>query len=174
MKIVLFLPFCSIIIFACCKDKNEPSELPPLTHSGKNTFGCYLDGEPFVAKTSFSIGGAVPVSGNFDESTKYLIFQGTKEHESGRLERVNIFVYVTNGADTYSMWANTSNYVGYTDYSNQNCEYFHDQTNKGIVTITFLDETKNIISGIFEMTLINSNCTDSTMVISDGRFDFGY
>ena len=72
------------------------------------------------------------------------------------------------------MSVNTDNYQGYVHSAGTVCTYYHNSNNKGNVNITFLDTEKNIIAGTFSMTLINPDCTDSVMVISDGRFDFGY
>jgi hypothetical protein len=46
----------------------------------------------------------------------------------------------------------------------------------GQLTITYLDEEKNIIAGTFYINLINENCEtgDTLMKITDGRFDFHY
>jgi len=170
----------SLMAFAlitCCKDKPDPDPLPPLTHEGKNTFGCYIDGEPFVAKVKFTVGGGTAVSANFNESTKYLILQGSHEYEGGAIESIGFSVYVTQGVANYVMKVNTTNKEGYT-YGVATTIYYHDMDNKGTVNITFLDTDKNIISGRFEMTLINPAYTNNpnkpTMVITDGRFDVKY
>jgi hypothetical protein len=34
---------------ACRKHTETPDPLPPATQEGKNTFGCYIDGKPWVA-----------------------------------------------------------------------------------------------------------------------------
>jgi len=177
-KISALFAFC-LLAFAstsCKKDEicDHPS-LPCQTHEGKNTFGCLIDGVPFVAKTSFSIGGAVPVSGSFDESTQYLIIEGSKEDPSEKIETVKIRAYVLSGVGSYSMWVTSSSAQGYTYFNNTNvCTYYHDLDNKGIINISFLDTEKNIIAGTFSVTLINPDCTKETLTISQGRFDFGY
>jgi len=175
MKTKILLIALTAFCFSCKKNKIcDTKDLPCQTHEGKNTFGCYINGEPFVAKTSFSIGGAVPVSGSFDENTKLLILQGSREDASEKIESVNFFVYV-NGTGVHTMWANTANYEGYSYFNSSTCTYYHDMINKGTVNISYLDSESNIISGTFNMTLINPDCTSNqTMEITLGRFDFGY
>lgn len=175
MKTKILFIVSMTFLFSCKKDEicDEP-QLPCQTHEGKNTFGCLIDGVPFIAKTSFSIGGPVALSGSFDESTNLLKIQANRENSSEHLEKVNFQVYVSNIGTLLEMNVLIDDYDGYADYSGNKCEYYHDLGNKGSVNITFLDLEENIISGTFEMTLINPDCTDSTMAITEGRFDFGY
>ena len=60
----------SLLAFSCKKDPPipEPTEpvMPPLTHQGLNTFGCYIDGELFVANEGESVWSIPPVSGSFN------------------------------------------------------------------------------------------------------------
>jgi len=58
------------------------------------------------------------------------------------------------------------------------CDYYFQSLpglNLGKLTITYLNEEKNIISGTFYMNLVNNDCEgDSLLKITDGRFDFHY
>ena len=59
------------------------------------------------------------------------------------------------------------------------CRYYYREYpdfDMGQLTITYLNEEKNIISGTFYMNLVNENCDngDTLMKITDGRFDFHY
>jgi hypothetical protein len=173
------LPYATVIFALClssCK-KDEVCDHPSLpcqTHEGKNTFGCLIDGVPFVAKTSFSIGGAVAVSGEFDESSNFLHVNGSREDSQGNLEDLRFKCYVTDGISEYTMDVNTENYMGYLNFSGSKCNYFHDPQDKGKVSITYHDSEKNIISGTFFMSLVNPDCNPTVMNITNGRFDFGY
>jgi len=134
-----------------------------------------IDGVPFVASVKFTVGGPVAVSGSFDEDTNYLLIQGKRDVNESGLERINFKSYITeeNGSNTFDI--NSSSYIGFTDYDGPKCEYYHDTLDKGQVTITHLDREKNIISGTFQMTLVNPDCTsDTTIEVTLGRFDFGY
>lgn len=170
----LFFAISTLALSSCREDKPcTDNGLPCLTHEGKNTFGCLIDGMPFVAKTSFSIGGAVPVSGSFDEATNLLIIEGAREDSQEHVDIVRFLVYVTSGINEYNIHV-VNEYDGYVDYSGVNCSFQHTPTNKGKVSITHLDVEKNIISGTFQMTLVNPDCSKETLIISQGRFDFGY
>ncbi len=171
-----FLIFLVLIVCSCMK-KSDDSELPELTHEGNNIFACYINGEPFVASVDFTVGGPISVSGSFNEETKRLNIQGTREDENDHLDAVTFKTFVTNSIDSYLVDVTTAQYKGYTDFSQTGgaCEsYFHDTLNKGIINITYLNESDNVISGTFSMTLINSACSVIALKITDGRFDFGY
>ncbi len=161
-----------------CNDKPEPecddNGLPCLSYEGKNMFACRLDGARFEAGTSFSIGGATPISANVDELTGYLIIEGNYEDSNENLSDVRFRSYVA-GPGIYDMHVTTSTTLGYADYSGENCTYYFDQDNPGKLQILYMDTEHNIVSGKFEMTLINPDCSsDSLMYVSDGRFDVRY
>ncbi|MFD1553627.1 hypothetical protein DNU06_16255 [Putridiphycobacter roseus] len=52
--------------------------------------------------------------------------------------------------------------------------YLHDSLNPGNIEICRFDKTKREVEGTFNMTLINRDCTDSLMYITDGKFAFWY
>ena len=169
---ILFFMVAAIV--SCSKEAPINTDLPPATEEGKNTFGCYIDGSPFVAKVRFTIGGTTAVSGTFNEETNYLILQGAQETEPDKLEKVVIRAYVLNGEGTYIMKALSDKADGYQDFSGSKCTYYHDLSNLGTVVITYLNPTKNIIAGTFEMELVNPDCYYKTLKITEGRFDFAY
>jgi hypothetical protein len=172
-------PFAAVLLALClnsCK-KDEVCDHPSLpceTHEGKNTFGCLIDGAPFVADVKFTVGGPVVVSGSFNEESKLLLIQGNRGNDNGSIDAVSFMSVVSNGVSVYNMTVTSSTFKGYLNFVGSSCEYYHDQNNKGNLEITFIDLEKNIISGTFSMTLINSDCTKSSLVITEGRFDFGY
>ena len=161
------------------KPNPEPTVyMPALTHQGLNTFGCYINGEPFVAKVNSSFTGLPAVWGSFNEETQYFLAQGKKRtgvDPDIRIQNVSIKTYVTDSAGVYDVYFTTDEFQGYIDIGGYNCTYYHDLMNKGTIEITFLDETNNIISGKFEMDLINPDCPlEKVMHITDGRFDINY
>jgi len=175
---LLILP---LLFFACKKDPPidpEPSEpvMPPLTHQGLNTFGCYINGELFVAGGGDSYWDLPPVSGSFDETTKKLIIQGTRYSDVTIREFIVFIVNITVGIADYPLQVESENFEGYRiNGSETSCDYFHNPEDKGICKVTYFDEDKNIIAGTFNMTLIDLDCEyDTIMKITDGRFDFKY
>ncbi|MBD3638189.1 MAG: hypothetical protein HUJ25_12625 [Crocinitomicaceae bacterium] len=150
-------------------------QLPCATTEGKNIFGCYIDGQPFVADVDFTVGGPIAVDGNFNEDTKWLSVQGTYEDPDDNLESIYLYAYILNGIGSYFVDITGTEQHGYIDFSGQKCNYYHDPDNPGTVNISFLDTEENIISGTFGLILKNSACTsDTLMQITDGRFDILY
>lgn len=171
----VFLLLFLFFLVNCNKPEEIPEpELPNLTHKGKNTFGCYLDGEPFVARTDFTFTGPIAVSGSFNEESKLLRIQGTRENENEHYENIAFKVIVDSGVNDYVMNVETSHFKGYLDSSGDNCFYYHDTLNRGSVEITYINEIQNIIAGRFALNLVNNDCNKTMMHITDGRFDFGY
>ena len=48
MNKVIISSFLAIGILLGCKKKEKEPDLPPITSTGENTFGCYIDGEPYA------------------------------------------------------------------------------------------------------------------------------
>jgi len=176
---------CLLSLFASCKKdppaEPEPTEpvMPPATQIGANTFGCYIDGELFVANDGESVVSLPAVSGSFNESTKMLSIQGSRElertSEFTTSDDVRFSCIVDNGVNEYFQYVEIEEYVGYSSFGVLPCTYYHNKNGKGICRITHLDEEKNIISGTFYMDLINPDCEEDTLIkITDGRFDFRY
>ena len=95
---VFIFPALLLLIFtlSCCKeDPPKPSEevLPPLTHEGKNTFGCKINGVNWVAKTPPSIGGPTPLYGTYkDPSGAVYLNAVRKDNDNNIYEIIKIFI----------------------------------------------------------------------------------
>ena len=182
MKTRIIAALMVLLNLACQKEMpelNTPGSepvLPPLTHEGKNTFGCLIDDEPFIAKVDYAFAGPVAVWAGLDEETGWLRVQGMREAEQDVLDDVRFKTYVTDYPGTYEVNFSTENFIGYSGVGyGSGCTYYHDLHNKGTVEITFLDTLNNIISGKFEMELINPDCpVKQSISITDGRFDIRY
>ncbi|WP_027418127.1 hypothetical protein [Crocinitomix catalasitica] len=161
------------------KDKYDPNVMPPLTHTGENTFGCYIDGELFVAGGGTSFWDIPAISGSYDESTKKIVIQGTRYLDSLISDNVKIRSFVLDGPGVYEYTYNVeSGSRGYTSWGMSRCNYTYESKpdfDLGKITITYLNEEENIIAGTFYINLINSDCDGHTILkITDGRFDFRY
>jgi hypothetical protein len=177
------LLFSLLLAFSCKKDPPipEPTEpvMPPLTYQGLNTFGCYIDGELFVANDGDSYWSLPAVSGSFDETENFLVMQVSREIERGegfvKSDDIRLRVMVLHDTGDYQLFFETDHYKGYTSIGLNKCDYFHNLDDRGACQVTHLDKTKNIIAGTFYMNLVNENCEgDTLMKITDGRFDFQY
>lgn len=168
------------LMLACNKPppvETEPEthvKLPEATQQGLDTFGCLIDGEVFVARVDWNMGGAIGVWSSFDEDTRLFRTQGTRETGESNFEDVRFKAYIPDSIGTYSMFSESDGYDGYNGYGST-CSYYHNVSDYGTVNITYLNEETNIISGTFKMTLINDDCpTTSTLEITEGRFDLRY
>ena len=179
LKSILYV---TLVLFAfSCEKPPEPEPvsqepvMPPLTHTGANTFGCYIDGELFVANEGPSVWSIPPVSGSFDEETGVLLLQGTRYDDKEFLDDIAIQVIGVTEIGDYRLYSEGAELKGYVTSGSENCDYYYNMSNYGFVTVTFFDKTNNIISGNFSMELINLDCSEKKeMKITEGRFDFRY
>ncbi|NOQ71610.1 MAG: hypothetical protein GQ574_06400 [Crocinitomix sp.] len=151
--------------------------MPPLTHQSLNTFGCYIDGELFVAGGGDSYWDSPPISGSFSEVDKYLGIQGTRYKEDFS-DNIRIRDSDINATGDYEIEMFGDNkLLGYRNWHGEMCDYYFDSLtpNMGIVSVTYLNKIENIISGTFSLNLTNSDCESDTLLkVTDGRFDFFY
>ena len=58
LKIAAVLLLLLTTACGCVKD-NQQDELPPITQTGENTFGCVVDGEVLIPKDRFTGSGGI-------------------------------------------------------------------------------------------------------------------
>ena len=159
---------------SCCnndddKPQNPIDQLPPATQTGANTFGCLINGEPFV------------VSNKSNQTAIYqgggLLIGGQKSIDNN-FSQVSIFISETSIGEIISennSYVLNSNSVPKGEYyiENQNCFYFTSSNYSGSITITKLDNINFIVSGTFEFKSISDNC-EGIIDITNGRFDLQY
>ena len=149
--------------------QNPIDQLPPETQTGANTFGCLINGEPFI------------VSNTSNQSAIYQgggLLIGAKKNDNNFLEQVSMFISETNVGETIQ--ANTSYILNTStvpkgEYYNedQNCFYFTSSTLNGLLKITHLDTENFIVSGTFEFQAKSDSC-EEVINITNGRFDLQY
>ena len=173
MRKLLLILITTFTLCSCDKDNDKPtnpvSQLPPATQTGENTFGCLINGEPFV------------VSNTSNQTAIYQdggLLIGGQKNINNNLTQVSMFISETNiGAiiaenNSYVLNSNT---VPKGEYyiENQNCFYFTSSNYSGSITITKLDNINFIVSGTFEFKSISDNC-EGIIDITNGRFDLQY
>ncbi|MCC7452631.1 MAG: hypothetical protein IT222_00585 [Crocinitomix sp.] len=194
-KILLPILYVVLVLVGCKKDPPIPETtepvMPPLTHQGLNTFGCYINfpsagasgeqgGELFVAGGANDNLDIPALSGQFDENEHYLGLQATRylNNEIDENDNIRIRVSAIEGPGEYEIEMFGDNkLLAYRNWYGEKCDYYFDTLIQDMakVTITYLNETENIIAGTFYMNLLNRNCAaDTIMKITDGRFDFKY
>jgi hypothetical protein len=173
MRKLLLILITTFTLCSCDKDNDKPtnpvSQLPPATQTGENTFGCLINGEPFV------------VSNTSNQTAIYQdggLLIGGQKNINNNLTQVSMFISEANiGAiiAENNSYVLNSNSVPKGEYyiENQNCFYFTSSNYTGSLMITKIDNINFVISGKFEFKSISDNCADVTN-ITDGRFDLQY
>ena len=176
----LFLVIVGLLIITSC-DKNDDQipleQLPPATQTGAQTFGCLINGKPFIPPL---FGSNSPRA--FYQFARGAYTLGISAGKGGGVEMVNIFIGAIdiNGLQVgeYSLIERKSgNYFG-TYLGGAEAEegwlsiFSTSNGNPGVLNITNFDPEKFIISGTFSFTLIDEN--GEKIQITDGRFDMNF
>jgi Family of unknown function (DUF6252) len=166
MKKLFYILLSALLVGTSCIDPSpEPNKLPRATQSGKNTFGCLVNGKVWVTSTStdamaFYQDGVLQISADLDGNGRD---RGITMVVMGGLTQESSYDLANN--------PKTEAIIGWRN-SSANCTYDRDKTLSGQLTITKLDQVKYIIAGVFEFTTFVSGC--DTIKVTDGRFDLLY
>jgi hypothetical protein len=184
MKNLLKIGCFGIVLFflgGCYKsnigvEKKYVPVMPPITNTGENTMGCYVNGKLWVAFTNpqfFDPNAMNRTSADFaDQSGGDMWFYLIGYQKYDDIFQAMRFAFILDkGIGKYSLEKNSISDEALRDYKGINgCQKYElDETTSNHLEITFLDQQKNIASGKFEMTVYNE-CGD-TLKITDGRFD---
>ena len=171
MKNLVLILVTALTLSCCDKDDDKPRnpihKLPPETQIGARTFGCLLDGAPFVPGNENLAKDCVfqYVNGH------YFSLQGTTyiNKESYRLGLSTDNLKIEEGK-TYMLQSKIDGNASgkyFDDYAN-----YTTSTEKGKMTITKLDFSKHIVSGTFFYDIKDSKGV--THKITNGRFDMPF
>ncbi|PKQ66733.1 DUF6252 family protein [Raineya orbicola] len=172
------LPSCK-----SCKKEVNPDPLPPETQTSANTFGCLIDGKPYIPDGSGGFGGAKPVTGgyltNYCNGRELQVWIRTYRKDgwdfSIYLENVGNktgkypLKYTTPGAPTVVCPPNHAIFYKYISPS-ETAVYATDSEYTGEVTITRADTVNKIVSGTFFFKA-RRPATGEIIEITNGRFD---
>ena len=160
MKNIILILITTFTLSCCNKEDDNPQnpidQLPLATQTGANTFGCLINGEPFVV-TNTSLQTAIYQDGG--------LLIGGQKNINNNLTQVSMFISEANiGAiiAENNIYVLNSNSVPKGEYyiENQNCFYFTSSNYTGSLMITKIDNINFIISGKFEFKSISENCAD--------------
>ena len=180
MKKILFPLFLAaaatwVALPACEKDKLDcPPDLPCATQTGENTFGCYINGKPWVAKVEPYVldPAAHKIEASYDE-TNY----GTFNDNYVRLLGVyrgdtasSLIIHFKPLLQAGKVSINALNFYG-IEFRTPQKLYKIDPNSLYEIHFTKLDTVKNIASGTFYFTCISNS---DTLSVTDGRFDVRY
>ncbi len=181
----IYIPVLVIIvtIAAACKknnittnDPNNVPGLPPTTQSGANTFGCLVNGVPWVPQGS---NGTNNLSIDYDPGFNNGIFSISAQRILSVNQTTSIGIGIRDSLNfvtppkKYILSRNSLFGVYYHDFNGCMFGYFDSTISKeGWLLISTYNKNNGIISGTFEATLIKNAC--DTIRITKGRFDFKF
>ncbi|MEO9474345.1 MAG: hypothetical protein ABJG41_02390 [Cyclobacteriaceae bacterium] len=190
MKKVILLLSLLLSLSSCREDDFDI--LPSITQEGLNTFGCLIDWEVLVpkdAEPNFAIGASglsvryVKDSlKNSDKPPYFSILASNYKNKGGDL----IYIYIPSLSQIGTFPLGSSNgYMGIDSPPQPNVfvnVYDRDDNFKrylsfyksGQITITRFDTTNTIISGYFDLKVIDQDTGMDTIEIRDGRFDINW
>ena len=167
MKVKNLLKITALALFIAlplsCVEPEEPTELPPETQKGANTFGCLVNGELFVAQPHFVWFGQPYVHAVY--------FVDLKGNSGLTIKGSNSNGFIEFGlTNSESEKLITPSISYYQDNANR-----FQIRNTGEVFLTKLDLENRIVSGTFEfeIPLLKDDETveEITVKITEGRFD---
>ena len=158
----------------CNDDDNTPKEpvdaLPQPTQVGANTFGCLLDGEPFI-----------PSGGNNSLDCVYQLINGERFFNLEAAIRDENFNEIALSLSTNAKALEEDTYVlvseltvgGVSGKYIYNGDIFDtDDQHSGQLIITHLDINEQIVSGRFFFDIIDQN--GKLKEVTEGRFDIQF
>lgn len=166
----LILFVCSILFTAgSCEKDNEP-QLPPITQTGKDTFGCLVNGNIWLPESTISFPAIPKISAELKREGNYRIWkfgasQGASSsfyfgiyEDSLKEGKINIPVDELNDVGLY-----------FFSKKFEKTSFTWDKELLGELIITKLDTVNMILSGTFWFDAVNM--LNETVKIRDGRFD---
>jgi hypothetical protein len=182
MKILrrCLLLLTSLVIFSCSKSGYD-KVLPAAAQNGSNTMGAYIDNVVWnPAHTGYGTGIAADIEGQF------FSFRGVRYNAkpSEGTTTIGLELYNFTGTGTYKLpnavpigggiLTAANNLAGVSIGSESQTNYATDSLKAGIVTVTYYDPVKKIVSGTFSFDAVNSENPADVIHITGGRFDFTY
>jgi len=185
-NIILIINLLFITLTSCNNDDNGfTPTLPPITQTGENTFGCYVDGKLLTPRDG---------TGTYTGADKAMDFFGSTNNvyneirardfksNDGKILDIHINNLFQNGSGNYTI--NESNCERFNN-ANQNINirlrlwnsslevynWYCSIENTGVLTILRFDLPSRIVSGTFYCNVVNQNNPDDIIEITEGRFD---
>ena len=147
LTLLLYGSFNSCILE---QDKEKYKTLPPETQTGKNTFGCYVNGELFVASPGSVGWGYRHLEAAYYKNLDLLTIAASAKNGS---------IYFTFSNPEKNIKKNFQK-ITYTNSDN----FYYEGRNIGEVYLTVYDTINFIVSGTFK-------CNMPSVNITQGRFD---
>jgi hypothetical protein len=170
-KYLFFILVLLALTSVKCSKQSQEDQLPPITTTGANTFGCKVNGKVWLPYGSFSV-HALDVNcyvGNKINNPTLTITGSNRKN--GNLSDIGIDVInLISDTSTYKIYNRLNEGLLYSD-NNQAYEPFDTF---GIVKIIKLDTIAKIISGTFSFIGYTDHTHSKQVNVTDGRFDLHY
>ena len=166
-------------------DKFVPT-LPPITQTGENTFGCYVDGKLLIPRDGTASippnKGMLMFIGPGPINFTYHDLRARDYKDDGGIFNLHITGLRENWEGTHIInegncrngidaMPNINLYIRWWDEVAQAFKWYCSLENGGILTISRHDVENGIISGTFNSTVVNQDKHDDFIEITEGRFD---
>jgi hypothetical protein len=168
MIVAIMLSLMSLTLFSCAK-KSFEDELPPITTSGANTFGCKVNGKVILPYCTYA--GVKKLVADFDyypNTKKRILHVYATNYLYGTEIVINAYGIQSTGNFNFKNSINTSMFC---DVDSLGTYTAVDSTSH--LVITRLDTIQKIISGVFSFTGYKDS-SRKKLIITDGRFDLHY
>ena len=172
-NITILTLLLTLILLMNCED-NFPDELPPITTTGENAFGALMNGEVYVPN-----GNALTLAVDFDfpePPINELRIRTLRSSNESKTNEAQLVIH-QQGINEIGIYNVTSAIAQYQLVSYANSERYdtlYDACGEltGTLEIIHLDSVDRVISGTFELKLIESNSPNmKCLSITEGRFD---
>ncbi len=173
---------------SCNKEDVFTPTLPPITQTGENTFGCYIDGNLLTPRDG---------SGTFNSPDSGMSYSGLGNAPNFEFNEIEIRDFKTgnwglldlhitnlheNGEGTFTIQeSNCEDGIDANPNINIRCRWLDEATqtlkwycsvkNSSSLTILRYDFDNRIVSGTFSCTAVNKDDPNDIIEITQGRFD---
>lgn len=176
LLLILLLPS---FLSTTCHKNDDDFGLPPATQTGANTFGCLIDGKPWVADIAPNILDPAmrKLDMSYDETLSGVFYNNTFALFARLVNDTTSLSFAVTGFKLEKPGlldvALNKLSIRYRQHSPLVKTYEMNETLPYKYEITKLDTLANICSGRFEFYVISSDKSD-TLHITEGRFDKKY
>ncbi|MBX7205313.1 MAG: hypothetical protein K1X81_07795 [Bacteroidia bacterium] len=167
IKLLLLITSLSCLSLHC-KKESEEDKLPPATASGKQTFGCKINGKNWIGETGNSTAeywqGRIKITG----------LQGSNLSPKASI-MIGIVDYAITKPGYYEFKYDDPaiRCTATLEEIQENYELDYCPGGKAALNITRFDTIQGYISGQFNFVACNKEKT-SYIIVTEGRFDFKY
>ncbi len=178
-RVVIALLFIAGCAMNGCKQDKLPTEPftsnPPPPPTGAGVLTATIDGSPWVAQDLTGIpSGTSTYSGNILHVKGVRPVVGDTANENDGTETLDLIIDLTAskvvlGTGTYELGTIPWDQGEAQYHDAQSCVCYTNSTHSGTVTITALDVTRKIVSGVFAFNGIGAS--GHGHIVSEGAFD---